>query len=72
MNIGSDAGVSVGETFSVNHILNEIRNPVTHAVIDVNTRRIGTLTIDSAKALASTGHYVGEEKSQIGDQVLGE
>jgi curli biogenesis system outer membrane secretion channel CsgG len=72
VNIGSDTGVRVGETSFVNRILNEIRDPVTHEVIDVNARRIGSLTIVSVKALASTGRYTGEEKPQTGDQVLDE
>jgi|GEM_PF-964915 len=72
VNIGADAGVNEGDTFSVNRILNEIHDPVTHEVIDVATRHVGELTIVSVKARTAIGKYTGGEKSQIGDQVLGE
>jgi len=72
VNIGADAGVNEGDKLSVNRILNEIHDPVTHEIIDVATRKVGELTIISVRGRTATGHYTGAERSQIGDQVLGE
>lgn len=68
LNVGGDAGVNVGDRFEISHILNEIRDPQTHEVIDVATQKIGELEITAVRPKTATGVFNGTGKPKIGDQ----
>jgi curli biogenesis system outer membrane secretion channel CsgG len=56
INIGSNAGVQVGQTFDIVKVKSLV-DPTTHAVLHVN-ENVGRLQIDSVSSSASVGHVV--------------
>ncbi len=54
VNIGSNAGVAVGQTFQIVKVKSVV-DPTTHAVLHV-TENVGTLQIDSVSSNAAVGH----------------
>jgi curli biogenesis system outer membrane secretion channel CsgG len=67
INAGSEAGVAVGDHFDVSHILNEIRDPQTHEVIDLATEKIGEMVVSTVKPRVAVGTFTGSGKPRIGD-----
>ena len=67
INAGSAQGVAVGDVLQVSHILNEVKDPQTGEVIDLNTQNIGTLEITAVKDRTASGTFHGTTASKIGD-----
>jgi curli biogenesis system outer membrane secretion channel CsgG len=56
---GSNDGVQAGDRFEILKVLNEIKDPVTKEVLDVQTESLGELVIGTVRERISTGTYSG-------------
>lgn len=68
INAGSAAGVTAGARLQVLRKLQEIKDPVTHEVLDVETQPIGELVITTVRERIATGAYTGQP-AKVGDIV---
>ena len=59
LNVGSNDGVNVGETFEILNIVREVKDPVTKETLDVVTEKTGEMTITSVRDKVATGTYTG-------------
>ncbi len=69
MNVGTRAGVKVGQNLQVVQGGREIRDPATGKVLRRIGTLIGTVAITEADEQSSVGHYNGTVKPKVGDQV---
>jgi curli biogenesis system outer membrane secretion channel CsgG len=69
LNVGSRAGVKVGDTLQVNHAGREIRDPATGKVLRRLDSAIGTVTITEVDEASSVGRFNGNGQVQVGDTV---
>ena len=67
LNVGSDAGVNVGDKFEIAHIISEVRDPTTHEIIDLATEKIGDMVVTTVKPKVAIGTFVGKGAPAIGD-----
>jgi curli biogenesis system outer membrane secretion channel CsgG len=67
LNVGSNAGVSVGDRFLISHIVGEIRDPETHEVIDQQTEKVGEMVVTAVKARVAVGNFSGSGTPKIDD-----
>ena len=67
LNVGADAGVQVGDSFSISRVLKEVRDPVTKEVLDLQTSPIGTFKVTSVRPRVSIGAINGGQP-QVGDR----
>ncbi len=59
LNVGSAAGVKVGDKFEISRIVKEVKDPVTKEVLDVVTDPVGTLTVTSVREKIAIGTMSG-------------
>jgi curli biogenesis system outer membrane secretion channel CsgG len=71
LNIGSKAGVKVGDTLQIKRIGREIRDPATGRVIRRAEDYLGQLTITEVDELSAVGRFSGSAKPKIGDAAKG-
>jgi curli biogenesis system outer membrane secretion channel CsgG len=71
LNIGSRAGVKVGDTLQIKRIGREIRDPATGKVIRRAEANLGQVTITEVDELSAVGRYSGSEKPKVGDAAKG-
>jgi len=69
MNVGTKAGVKVGDHLGVFRNGKEIRDPATGKVLKRMQTRLGDVTITEADETSSTGTYTGSTPPQVGDAV---
>jgi curli biogenesis system outer membrane secretion channel CsgG len=69
INAGANAGLSPGQTFTVYRKGEEVKDPVTGEVLDVQTDRIGTMTITTVRERIAIGTYQGAQPPRAGDVV---
>ncbi|MFN0102590.1 MAG: CsgG/HfaB family protein [Bryobacteraceae bacterium] len=69
LNAGSAAGVQVGDTFEIQRVLREVRDPQTKEVLDVVTQPVGTIKISSVREKIATGAMVGGPAKE-GDRAI--
>jgi len=69
VNVGTRAGVRVGQNLQVVQGGREIRDPATGKVLRRVGTPIGTLVITEADEQSSVGNYNGATKPKVGDQV---
>jgi curli biogenesis system outer membrane secretion channel CsgG len=69
INVGSSAGVQVGDKFEVSHIVREVRDPTTKEVLDVVTEPVGTLVVSSVREKIAIGTMSGGGAVKPGDKV---
>ena len=69
INAGANAGLSAGQTFTVYRKGEEVKDPVTGEVLDVQTDRIGTMTITTVRERIAIGTYQGAQPPRAGDVV---
>ncbi len=69
MNVGTKAGVKVGDHLGVFRKGKEIRDPATGKVLKVMETRLGDVTITDADETSSTGTYSGSTPPKVGDAV---
>ncbi len=67
MNVGTKAGVKVGDHLGIFRKGKEIRDPATGKVLKVMETRLGDVTITQADESSSTGTYSGPTPPQVGD-----
>ncbi len=69
MNVGTKAGVKVGDHLGVFRKGKEIRDPATGKVLKTIETRLGDVTITEADETSSTGTYSGPTPPKVGDAV---
>lgn len=69
LNVGSAAGVRVGDKLQVARTGREIKDPATGKVIRRVETQVGTVTITSVDAGSSEGTFAGDGAVQVGDHV---
>ena len=69
MNVGSKAGVKVGDRLKVARIGREIRDPATQKVIRRIEESLGEVEITEVDELSSVGRFIGSTPAKVGDRV---
>lgn len=69
INVGSSAGVKVGDTLDVARVVRVVRDPATGKPLRSITRPIGQLTITSVDSGSAVGRFSGAGAPKIGDSV---
>jgi len=69
INVGTSAGVHVGDKLSITRVSKVIKDPVTGKPIRSIDTALGTLTITSADANSAMGTFSGTGQPKVGDTV---
>ncbi|MGH9558165.1 MAG: FlgT C-terminal domain-containing protein, partial [Bryobacteraceae bacterium] len=69
LNVGSGAGVKVGDVLKVARAGREIKDPATGKVLRRVETALGQVTITQVDAGSSTGTYNGSQAVKVGDRV---
>ena len=69
INVGSKAGVKVGDQLAVKRTGREIRDPSSGKVIRKVEESLGEITITEVDELSAVGKYAGPGKPKVGDAV---
>ena len=69
LNVGTTAGVKVGDRLLVRRPVREIKDPATGKVLRKITETIGEVTITEADEASSVGAFSGASPAQVGDTV---
>lgn len=69
INVGTKAGLKVGDHLGVFHKGKEIRDPATGKVLKTLETRLGDVTITEADEASATGTFSGPTPPQVGDAV---
>jgi len=69
LNVGTNAGLKVGDQLSVERVSREIKDPATGQVIRRLTSKIGVLRITEADAISALCAIVSGEGVKVGDMV---
>jgi curli biogenesis system outer membrane secretion channel CsgG len=69
INVGTNAGVHVGDKLSVTRVSRVIKDPATGQPIRSIEAPVGTLTITSADATSAVGTFSGSGSPKVGDSV---
>jgi curli biogenesis system outer membrane secretion channel CsgG len=69
INVGSGAGVKVGDTLAVTRVLRTVKDPATGKVLRTIDEPVGTLAITSVDAGSAVGKFTGAAKPAVGDHV---
>jgi curli biogenesis system outer membrane secretion channel CsgG len=67
LNVGSKAGVKVGDHLAILHKGKEIRDPATGKVLKTLNTRLGDVTITEVDEDSATGTYTGSTPPKVGD-----
>jgi curli biogenesis system outer membrane secretion channel CsgG len=67
LNVGTKAGVKVGDHLEVLHKGKEIRDPVTQKVLKTINTKLGDVTITEADETSATGTFSGPMPPKVGD-----
>ena len=70
LNVGSSAGVQVGDVFDLAEVTGEVRDPVTKEVLDLQTSPLGKMTITSVRERTAQGTFSGPKAPKPGDQAV--
>jgi curli biogenesis system outer membrane secretion channel CsgG len=69
VNVGTRAGVKVGDHLAIQREKEVVRDPATGKVIRRNTDPIGAITVTEVDALSAVGKFEGSGKPKVGDLV---
>lgn len=69
LNVGSQAGVRVGDTLGIYRKVRDIKDPATGKVIRTIENKIGEVKITDVDALSAEGQFTGSSPAKIGDTV---
>ncbi len=69
INVGSAAGVLVGEKLMVMHPVRTVKDPATGKVLRAVENNVGQLTITSVDSTSATGTFSGSGSAKVGDTV---
>ncbi|MCP5119099.1 MAG: curli production assembly protein CsgG [bacterium] len=72
LNVGTRAGVKVGDRLLVKRAVREIKDPATGAVLRKITQAVGEVTITEADEVSSVGTFSGATPAAVGDMVSNE
>lgn len=71
INIGTRAGVKVGDTLQIKRVGREIRDPATGKVIRRDEAALGQMRVTEVDELSAVGKYSGADKPKVGDAAKG-
>jgi curli biogenesis system outer membrane secretion channel CsgG len=69
LNVGSKAGVKVGDVLGVFRQGRQIKDPATGKVLKTVVTKLGDVTITEVEDTSSTGTYTGQQPPRVGDAV---
>jgi curli biogenesis system outer membrane secretion channel CsgG len=69
VNVGSDAGVRVGDRMTIERVTREIRDPATDAIIRRLSSEVGAIELIDVDAISAIGQIVAGADFQVGDVV---
>jgi len=69
LNVGSKAGVKVGDTLEISRPIRTIKDPTSGKVIKTITGKIGSATVTEVDELSATATFTGSEHAKVGDAV---
>ena len=69
VNVGSDAGVRVGDRMTIERVTREIRDPATDAIIRRLSSEVGAIELTDVDAISAIGTIVAGADFQVGDVV---
>jgi hypothetical protein len=69
LNVGSRAGVKVGDRLQVRRKIREVRDPATGKVIRALEDTIGQVVITEVDEVSAVGTYTGSTPPKVGDAV---
>jgi len=69
LNVGSKAGVKVGDHLGIFRLGRQIRDPATGKVLRTVSTKLGDVTITEVEETSSTATYAGAEAPKVGDAV---
>ena len=69
LNVGSKAGVKVGDQLDVRRVTREVKDPSTGKVLRRMTDKVGAVTITEVDETSSVGTYTGKVAAKVGDAV---
>lgn len=69
VNVGSDAGVRVGDRMTIERVTREIRDPTTDALIRRLSSEVGAIELIDVDAISAIGRIVAGADFQVGDVV---
>jgi curli biogenesis system outer membrane secretion channel CsgG len=69
INVGSSAGVHVGDKLAVTRVLRTVKDPVTGKVLRTIDSPVGMLTITSVDSGSAVGKFDGAGAAKVGDAV---
>jgi curli biogenesis system outer membrane secretion channel CsgG len=67
LNVGSSAGVRVGDVVEISRPVRTVKDPATGKVIRTITNKMGTATITEVDAGSATANYSGSGPAKVGD-----
>jgi hypothetical protein len=67
LNVGTKAGVKVGDHLGIFHKGKEVRDPATGKVLKTINIKLGDITITEADETSSTGTFSGPTLPKVGD-----
>ena len=70
LNIGTKAGVKIGDKLAVKRTSREVKDPATGRVIRRIEDSVGEMVITEADELSSVGTFTGSGEAQVGDRVV--
>jgi Flagellar assembly protein T, C-terminal domain len=67
LNVGSKAGVKVGDQLSISRKVKDVKDPTTGAVIKTITSQVGTATVTEVDEGSATATFNGSGAPKVGD-----
>jgi curli biogenesis system outer membrane secretion channel CsgG len=69
INVGSAAGVNVGDQLAIKRKIREVRDPATGKVLRVIDEAVGVITVTEVDQQSAVGKFTGPGTPQVGDTV---
>jgi Flagellar assembly protein T, C-terminal domain len=69
LNVGSQAGVKVGDKLQIKRVAREVKDPATGKVLRRIEETLGEVTITEVDASSAVGTYAGATPPKVGDTV---
>jgi curli biogenesis system outer membrane secretion channel CsgG len=69
VNVGSQAGVKVGDKLKIKRVTREVKDPATGKVLRRIEETLGEVTLTEVDATSAVGTYAGATPPQVGDTV---
>lgn len=69
LNVGSKAGVKVGDTLDISRAARTIKDPATGKILKTIKNKVGTATVTEVDDVSSTATYTGTGRAKVGDAV---